>query len=116
MNTESQYRQVIQHCKDLFLKKNKDYGTAWRILRLPSITDQIFIKAQRIRTLQEMGAIGASGGRVGEGIEPEFVGIINYCVMALIQLRLASPPVTDRPIWTFRLVNLNNCMTRKLIG
>lgn len=90
MNTESQYRQVIQHCKDLFLKKNKDYGTAWRILRLPSITDQIFIKAQRIRTLQEMGATGASGGRVGEGIEQEFVGIINYCVMALIQLQLAS--------------------------
>ncbi len=90
MNTESQYRQVIQHCKDLFLKKNKDYGTAWRILRLPSITDQVFIKAQRIRTLQEMGATGSSGGRVGEGIEPEFVGIINYCVMALIQLQLAT--------------------------
>lgn len=89
-HTESQYRQVIQHCKDLFLKKNKDYGTAWRILRLPSITDQIFIKAQRIRTLQDMGATGASGGRVGEGIEPEFVGIINYCVMALIQLQLAT--------------------------
>ena len=83
MNTETQYRQVIQRCKDLFLKKNKDYGTAWRILRLPSITDQIFIKAQRIRTLQETDI-----SKVGEGIEPEFVGIINYCVMALIQLQL----------------------------
>lgn len=83
--TETEYRQVIQRCKDLFLKKNKDYGTAWRILRLPSITDQIFIKAQRIRTLQETGV-----SRVGEGIEPEFVGIINYCVMALIQLQLAD--------------------------
>lgn len=84
-NTESEYRQVIQRCKDLFLKKNQDYGTAWRILRLPSITDQIFIKAQRIRTLQETGI-----SRVGEGIEPEFVGIINYCVMALIQIQLAG--------------------------
>lgn len=83
--TESEYRQVIQRCKDLFLKKNQDYGTAWRILRLPSITDQIFIKAQRIRTLQETGI-----SRVGEGIEPEFVGIINYCVMALIQIQLAG--------------------------
>lgn len=80
-NTETEYRQVIERCKALFLKKNQDYGTAWRILRLPSITDQIFIKAQRIRTLQETGV-----SRVGEGIEPEFVGIINYCVMALIQL------------------------------
>ena len=92
MNTESEYRQVIQRCKDLFLKKNKDYGTAWRILRLSSITDQIYIKAQRIRTLQESGV-----SRVGEGIEPEFVGIINYCVMALIQLQLANDKRTDIP-------------------
>ncbi|GAB4053027.1 DUF1599 domain-containing protein [Spirosoma litoris] len=91
-NTESEYRQVIQRCKDLFLKKNKDYGTAWRILRLSSITDQIFIKAQRIRTLQETGV-----SRVGEGIEPEFVGIINYCVMALIQIQLAGDKRTDIP-------------------
>jgi Nucleotide modification associated domain 1 len=83
--TETQYRHVIQRCKDLFLNKNKDYGTAWRILRLSSITDQIFIKAQRIRTLQETGV-----SKVGEGIEPEFVGIINYCVMALIQIQLQS--------------------------
>ncbi|UFH53422.1 DUF1599 domain-containing protein [Spirosoma sp. KNUC1025] len=90
--TETEYRQVIQRCKDLFLKKNQDYGTAWRILRLPSITDQIFIKAQRIRTLQETGV-----SRVGEGIEPEFVGIINYCVMALIQMELANDSRTDIP-------------------
>ena len=92
VNTESQYRQVIQGCKDLFLKKNNDYGTAWRILRLPSITDQIFIKAQRIRTLQDTGV-----SQVGEGIEPEFVGIVNYCVMALIQLQLAHETRTDIP-------------------
>ncbi|WP_420146712.1 DUF1599 domain-containing protein [Spirosoma sp.] len=91
-NTESEYRQVIQRCKDLFLKKNQDYGTAWRILRLPSITDQIYIKAQRIRTLQDTGV-----SRVGEGIEPEFVGIINYCVMALIQLELTNDLRTDIP-------------------
>jgi hypothetical protein len=90
--TESQYRQVIQRCKELFLKKNQDYGTAWRILRLPSITDQIYIKAQRIRTLQEKGV-----SKVGEGIEPEFVGIINYCVMALIQLHLQDDANMDIP-------------------
>jgi len=92
MNTETQYRQVVDRCKALFLKKNQDYGTAWRILRLPSITDQIFIKAQRIRTLQEKGV-----SKVGEGIEPEFVGIINYCVMALIQLKLRDDRRTDIP-------------------
>ena len=92
MNTETEYRHVIQRCKDLFLKKNKDYGTAWRILRLSSITDQIFIKAQRIRTLQETGV-----SKVGEGIEPEFVGIINYCVMALIQIQLQSEHTDGQP-------------------
>ncbi|OIN57607.1 DUF1599 domain-containing protein [Arsenicibacter rosenii] len=90
--TETQYRQVIQRCKELFLKKNQDYGTAWRILRLPSITDQIYIKAQRIRTLQETGI-----SKVGEGIEPEFVGIINYCVMALIQIQLRNDPRMELP-------------------
>ncbi len=92
MNTETQYRHVIRRCKDLFLKKNQDYGTAWRILRLPSITDQIYIKAQRIRTLQETRV-----SKVGEGIEPEFVGIINYCVMALIQLQLVNDRRTEIP-------------------
>lgn len=90
--TETQYRQIIDRCRDLFLKKNHDYGTAWRILRLPSITDQLFIKAKRIRTLQETGV-----NRVGEGIEPEFVGIINYSVMALIQNQLANDPRMDIP-------------------
>ncbi len=99
MNTETQYRHVIQRCKDLFLKKNQDYGTSWRILRLPSITDQIFIKAQRIRTLQETGV-----SRVGEGIEAEFVGIINYCVMALIQLQLQNGrPADGQSAEPFRL-------------
>jgi len=90
--TEVQYRQVVELCKDVFLKKNQDYGTAWRILRLPSITDQIFIKAQRIRTIQEKGE-----QRVQEGVAPEFMGIVNYCVMALIQLSLTGDSRTELP-------------------
>jgi Nucleotide modification associated domain 1 len=82
-NTSLEYDQVIQACKDLFIKKTKDYGTAWRILRLPSITDQIFIKAQRVRTLEEKKV-----SKVDEGIIPEYVGIINYCIIAMIQLDL----------------------------
>ena len=81
--TEAEYQAVIDHCRELFTKKNQDYGTSWRILRLPSITDQIFIKAQRIRTIQEKGS-----QKVQDGITDEFVGIINYCVMALIQIAL----------------------------
>lgn len=84
-NTSLEYDQVIQACKDLFIKKTKDYGTAWRILRLPSITDQIFIKAQRIRTLEEKKV-----SKVDEGIIPEYVGIINYCIIAMIQLDMAN--------------------------
>ena len=72
-------------CRSLFEKKTRDYGTAWRILRLPSITDQIFIKAQRIRSIQEKGI-----QKVDDPIRDEFIGIINYCVMALIQVKLAS--------------------------
>lgn len=81
--TSTQYKQAIEKCKSLFMKKAEDYGTAWRILRTSSLTDQIFIKANRIRTLEETGE-----SKVGEGIEPEYIGIINYCVMALIQMDL----------------------------
>jgi hypothetical protein len=83
--TEIEYRQVIAHCKALFDKKNKDYGTSWRILRLPSLTDQIFIKAQRIRSIQDKGL-----QKIEDGIEGEFVGIINYCIIALIQKSLEN--------------------------
>jgi hypothetical protein len=82
-HTANQFDQVISHCRELFTKKTRDYGTAWRILRTPSLTDQIFIKAQRIRTLEEKGQ-----SKVGEGIDDEFIGIINYAVMALIQMQL----------------------------
>lgn len=81
--TLDEYREVIDFCKELFKKKTIDYGTAWRILRLPSITDQIFIKAQRIRSIQEKGT-----QRVGDPVKEEFVGIINYCLIALIQTEL----------------------------
>jgi len=84
-STEAEYQEIIQHCQDLFTKKNKDYGTSWRILRIPSITDQIFIKAQRIRTIQEKGV-----QKVNDDIAGEFIGIINYCVMALIQIELGA--------------------------
>jgi hypothetical protein len=81
IQTSTQYTKVISTCREIFSKKTKDYGTAWRILRPSSLTDQIFIKAQRIRTLQETGI-----SQVGEGIEDEFKAIVNYCIMALIQL------------------------------
>jgi hypothetical protein len=77
--TEIEYSNIMERCFDIFSKKNADYGTSWKILRLPSITDQIFIKAQRIRTLQENGF-----SKVEEGQVSEFIGIINYCVMALM--------------------------------
>ena len=80
-NTIKQYDYVINQCKDLFSKKMNDYGSAWRILRLSSLTDQIFIKAQRIRGLQQNGT-----RKVDEGQYSEFIGIINYSIMALIQI------------------------------
>ncbi|MEH6659334.1 DUF1599 domain-containing protein [Leeuwenhoekiella marinoflava] len=80
--TSEQYDAVIKRCRDLFSKKMSDYGSAWRILRLPSLTDQIFIKAQRIRGLQQNAV-----HKVDEDEASEFIGIINYSIMALIQLK-----------------------------
>lgn len=80
--TNTEYTKVINVCRELFSKKTNDYGTAWRILRPSSLTDQLFIKAQRIRTIQETGE-----NKVGERIEDEFVAIVNYCLMAIIQLK-----------------------------
>ena len=92
-NTSKEYDAVVKVCQDMFSKKMKDYGCAWRILRLPSLTDQIFIKAQRIRGLQQ-NAIQ----KVDEGAASEFVGIINYCVMALIQVEKG---VVEQPDLSF---------------
>jgi hypothetical protein len=85
MQTSEQYTKVISSCREIYTKKTKDYGTAWRILRPSSLTDQIFIKAQRIRTIQETGS-----NLVGESISSEFQAIVNYCIMALIQLEYTS--------------------------
>jgi hypothetical protein len=82
-NTNQQYDNVIATCRTVFSNKMKDYGTAWRILRPVSITDQIYIKACRIRSIEEKGV-----SKVQEGIRPEFIGIINYAIMGLIQLEL----------------------------
>ena len=91
-NTSQQYDAIITICRDLYTKKMKDYGSAWRILRLPSLTDQIFIKAQRIRSLQENEI-----RKVDEDETSEFIGIINYSIMALIQLEkgIALQPDLD---------------------
>lgn len=88
--TIGEYSQVIKACKDIFEKKTKDYGTAWRILRVPSITDQIFIKAQRIRSIQEKGV-----QKINEDISGEFIAIINYCIMAIMQVRLMDEKEMD---------------------
>ena len=87
--TSQQYDSVIAICRSLFINKMKDYGSAWRILRLPSLTDQIYIKAQRIRSLQENDV-----RKIEEDETSEFIGIINYSIMALIQLELG---VVDQP-------------------
>ncbi len=91
--TIDQYREVIASCREVFEKKTVDYGTAWRILRLPSITDQIFIKAQRIRSIQDKGEM-----KVQEDISSEFIGIVNYCVMALIQIELEGDEEMELPV------------------
>ena len=92
-STTSEYKNIIAQCRELFLNKASDYGTAWRILRLPSITDQIFIKANRIRSIQEKGV-----NKVGEAITDEFIGIINYCLIALIQVELVNDERLEIPV------------------
>ncbi len=89
-NTIQEYDNVINICRDLFLKKMSDYGSAWRILRLPSLTDQIFIKAQRIRGLQQNAV-----RKIDEGEANEFIGIINYSIMALVQIELGIATQPD---------------------
>lgn len=90
--TSTEYTQVINRCKELFRKKTLDYGTAWRILRLPSITDQIFIKAQRIRSIQEKRS-----QKVNDPIVDEFIGIINYCLIALLQISFSKDERLEIP-------------------
>ena len=91
--TDRQYDEIIHSCKTIFLNKAKDYGTAWRVLRTISIVDQIFIKAQRIRTIQEKG-----DQRIGDDIASEFRGIINYAVIGSIQLELPANAPEELPL------------------
>lgn len=91
-NTSQQYDAAIKLCKDIFLKKMKDYGTAWRNLRPTSLTDQIFIKAQRIKSIEEKGS-----QKVADDIKGEYIGIINYCIISLIQLELKDDTRVDLP-------------------
>lgn len=90
--TSQQYDAALSLCKDIFLKKMKDYGTAWRNLRPRSLTDQIFIKAQRIKSIEEKGT-----QKINDDIRGEYIGIINYCAIALIQLELREDNRIELP-------------------
>jgi hypothetical protein len=116
MNTVQQFDQIAQSCIELFSKKAIDYGTAWRILRTSSLTDQIYIKAQRIRSIEEKGV-----AKIDEGIIPEFIGIVNYSVMALIQLEIGVASSIDEQfnvnqaieLFTKHIQNAKNLMMDK---
>lgn len=91
--TLEQYNQIMERCKELFLAKTADYGTAWRILRLPSLTDQLYIKAARIRSIEEKGE-----QKVGDSVENEFIGLVNYSLISLIQLTLTEKDPLEMPL------------------
>src|SRR3954464_8214493 len=93
MNTDQQYDEAIQSCRQIFLKKTFDYGTSWRVYRTISVVDQIYIKAKRIRTIQEKGE-----QKIGDNILGEFKGILNYSIIGLIQLDLATDEVEELPL------------------
>lgn len=99
MRTDSQYDEVIGDCRKVFLEKAADYGTSWRVLRLVSVADQLFIKARRIRTLQEKKT-----RKIGDDIQSEFKGIINYSVIGLLQIQLAGNPSEDLDNQTLELM------------
>ncbi|MCL2327546.1 MAG: DUF1599 domain-containing protein [Bacteroidetes bacterium] len=96
--TKTQFAEVKKICFDIFEKKYDDYGTAWRIMRAESITDQIFIKAQRIKSIEQKGI-----SKVNEGIVPEFIAIVNYGIMGLIQLELSD----DAPVEMEKAATMN---------
>ena len=90
ISTEKQFNQIITVCRDIYAKKLQDYGAAWRIMRPSSITDQIFIKASRIRSIEMKGET-----KIDEGIRPELIGIVNYSIIGLIQLELGFADEAD---------------------
>ncbi len=93
--TEEQFEIEIKRCREIYEKKTRDYGTSWRILRLPSLTDQIFIKANRIRSIEETGE-----NKIGDDVRGEYIAMVNYAVMALIQLHAPADLPTELPIET----------------
>ncbi|TKG96512.1 DUF1599 domain-containing protein [Puteibacter caeruleilacunae] len=109
--TTQQFDHVISICSSIYEKKMQDYGTAWRILRPSSMTDQIYIKAQRIRSIEEKGV-----SKVGEGVRDEYIGIINYCAMALIQLERgpADEELEPEEALNLYLTHLNTAKTLML--
>ncbi len=107
-NTEQQYDKVLHSCKEIFLKKTKDYGTAWRVLRTISIVDQIFIKAQRIRTIQQKGQ-----QKIADDIVADLMGIINYAVIGLIQLELPEEAPEEMAIGEVSLLFDKHVLTAK---
>lgn len=110
-NTIEQFDAALNSCRELFIKKLHDYGAAWRIMRPESITDQIFIKATRIRSLEIKGV-----SKVGEGILPEFIGIVNYGVIGLIQLELGYSDILDMTIeQAIESYDKHICQTRELM-
>lgn len=105
MNTAEQYNEAITGCREIFLKKTADYGTSWRVYRPISVADQLYIKLKRIRTIQDTGI-----QKIGDDIQSEFEGIINYCVIGLIQLQIDDEEVEDLP------VNIVTDLYDKIIG
>lgn len=111
IDTKQQFEHVIKICRDLFSNKLTDYGAAWRILRPQSVTDQILIKAKRVRSLEEKGV-----SKVGEGIEPEFIAIVNYGIVGLIQLELGFTDAVDiQPAQVMELYDKHMTITKELM-
>ena len=104
--TTKEYTNVMNLCREIFEKKSIDYGTSWRILRSSSLTDQIFIKAQRIRTIQETGE-----NKVGESLEDAFMAIVNYCIMSIIQLR--NVPTLEEEISSQKAIQLYSLIEKE---
>ncbi len=111
MNTNQQYDKAVVSCKEIFLKKTKDYGTSWRVYRIISVADQIYIKAKRIRTIQETGT-----QKIGDDIISEFKGILNYGIIGLIQLDIEDNETEELPVETVeKLYNEKAAIAKKLM-
>ncbi len=106
--TITQYDQAANKCENVFVKKTKDYGTAWRILRTSSLTDQLFIKAKRIRSLETN-----SEQKIEEGVEPEYIGLINYSAMALIQISMEASDEMELPADQAKMLYLEQMQKTK---